>query len=212
LLLVVYELYVTGIYTHAEQHKLEKQIATTWVPPVSASTAPAPVKLTTAPVETTPPVGDPVAILHIPRLGESWKWVVVEGVDTDQLARGPGHYPGTALPGGIGNFVVSGHRTTHGAPFFNTDSLKDGDPIVVETAQAWYVYRVTGQDVVAPTAVGVVLPVPNQPGVTPTQQLLTFTTCNPRYSASQRLVIHGVLSEIDSKAGAPPDALRSGGA
>jgi len=209
LLLVVYELYVTGIYTHAEQHKLQKQIAATWAPPSDAPPAPSVIPIS-PPTETAPDVGQPAAVIYAPRLGASWKWVVVEGVEDSQLAKGPGHYPGTALPGQLGNFVISGHRTTHGAPFFNTDQLQDGDAVVIETAQAWYVYRVTGHDVVSPTTVGVVLPVPDQPSATPTQHLLTLTTCNPRYSASQRLIIHGVLAETDSKAGAPPTALTGG--
>jgi sortase A len=203
LLLVVYELYITGIYTHAEQHKLEKTITATWKPPVVAPAAPE-LK------ETVQPVGQPVAVLHAPRLGADWKWVVVEGVGTSQLAKGPGHYPGTALPGQVGNLVISGHRTTHGAPFFHTDSLQAGDDVIVETPLAWYVYKVTGNEVVKPTDVAVVLPVPRQPGVAPTQKLLTLTTCNPRYSASQRLIIHGVLAGTYPKSGsgAPPPAVQ----
>ena len=103
LLLVVYELYVTGIYTHAEQHKLEKTITATWKPPAAAPAAPVVPDLT----ETVQPDGQPVAILHAPRLGANWKWVVVEGVDTSDLAKGPGHYPKTALPGQVGNLVIS---------------------------------------------------------------------------------------------------------
>jgi sortase A len=204
LLLVVYELYVTGIYTHAEQHKLEKTIAATWKPPPATTPVVPDLK------ETVQPVGQPVAILHAPRLGVDWKWVVVEGVGTSQLAKGPGHYPGTALPGQVGNLVISGHRTTHGAPFFHTDSLQPGDDVIVETSLAWYVYQVTGNEVVKPSDVAVVLPVPRQPGATPTQKLLTLTTCNPRYSASQRLIIHGILAKTYPKTGPPPPDLQTG--
>jgi sortase A len=205
LLLVVYELWITGIFTHREQHKLEKQLQKAW----SAPAAPAAPGTAAKPV-TVPPFGSGVAILHAARLGANWKWVVVEGVGTNDLAKGPGHYPGTALPGGVGNFVVSGHRTTHGAPFFNTDKLKDGDAVVVETATEWYVYKVTGETSVDPSDVGVVLPVPNDPGAKPTQKLLTFTTCNPKYSASHRLIIHGVLAEQEPKSQGQPAALTTG--
>ena len=106
--------------------------------------------------------------------------------------------------------MVSGHRTTHGAPFFHTDALKAGDAVVVETQNDWYVYDVTGETVVSPHDVGVVLPVPGKPGVVPTQHLLTFTTCNPRYSASQRLIVHGLLAGTYPKSGPAPAALTTG--
>ena len=57
------------------------------------------------------PLGETVAKLSIPRLDA--QLYVVEGVDQADLRRGPGHMPGTALPGGNGNCVVAGHRDTH---------------------------------------------------------------------------------------------------
>ena len=69
--------------------------------------------------------------------------MVVEGVGDDDLARGPGHFPGTALPGEVGNFAVAGHRATHGEPFAHLDKLEEGDPVVVETVDGWLVYDVT---------------------------------------------------------------------
>ena len=81
-------------------------------------------------------IGDGVAVLRIPRFGPGYAWVVVEGIDLDNLARGPGHYPQTALPGEIGNFAVAGHRATHGEPFAQFEALELGDAVVVETADA----------------------------------------------------------------------------
>ena len=106
--------------------------------------------------------------------------------------------------------MVSGHRTTHGAPFFNTDKLTAGDAIIVETKDTWYVYRVTGEDVVDPSDIGVVLPVPGRPGERPTQKLLTFTTCDPKYSASHRRIVHGVLAQTEPKSQGEPAALTTG--
>ncbi len=79
--------------------------------------------------------GDGVAILHIPALGKKWQWVVVEGVGNEDLALGPGHFPGTAQPGEIGNFAVAGHRATHGEPFAHLDKLKEATDRV-ETPKA----------------------------------------------------------------------------
>ncbi len=126
-----------------------------------------------------PAVGDPVGVLVIPKLGLDQ--VMVEGVDASQLAAGPGHYPATALPGQAGNAAAAGHRTTHGAPFYGLDRLHPGDPIQVTTLQGRFTYRVARSAVVAPSD-GAVL----DPSPTPE---LTLTTCNPKYSAAQRLVV-----------------------
>ena len=123
------------------------------------------------------------------------------------LKTGPGHMPGTAMPGQLGNLVVSGHRTTYGAPFSRLDELEVGDPVVVETRDAWFTYTVTGSEIVAPSAVEVAYPVPGQAGATPTRRLMTLTTCHPRYSARQRLIVSAELSATDAKTGPPPAAL-----
>ena len=131
-----------------------------------------------------PAVGEPVAIIAIPRIGLDQ--VVVEGVGAPQLAVGPGHYPGTALPGQPGNSGIAGHRTTHGAPFNALAELVPGDPVVLTTLQGTFTYRVTRSLVVAPDDVAVLRP-------TAVPQL-TLTTCNPKYSAAQRLVVEARLT------------------
>lgn len=204
LLFVVYELWITGIFTARDQQALSSQLTRRWEAPHHIVSAGA------GPVVSPVPAGQALAVLRIPVLGARWRWVVDEGVAPADLAKGPGHYPGTALPGGVGNFVVSGHRTTHGAPFYNADRLHPGDAIVVETRDAWFVYRVTGESVVPPTDLAVILPVPNRPGATPTDRLLTFTTCNPRFSASQRLIVHGTLATVQLKSQGTPAALTTG--
>ncbi len=66
-------------------------------------------------------------------------------VPTDsELTKGPAHYGGTQLPGEVGNFAMAGHRVGKGEPFLNLDKLKAGDPVIVETATTWFVYRVVG--------------------------------------------------------------------
>ena len=149
--------------------------------------------------------GDAIGIIRIPRLGAHYGFAIVEGVSTDDLKKGPGHYPGTANPGGVGNFVISGHRTTYLAPFNGLGDMVIGDAIVIETRDTYYTYRVTKTASVLPTDVNVVLPVPGQPRAKPTQALITLTTCNPKYSASHRLIISGLLeSALPKSAGLPP--------
>ena len=126
-----------------------------------------------------PVTGDPVGELVIPRI--SLDQVIVEGVQTTQLSLGPGHYPDTALPGQRGNAAVAGHRTTHGAPFSALADLVPGDAIVVTTVQGQFIYRVNRSEVVSPDDRSVLAPTANSQ--------LTLTTCTPKYSAAQRLIV-----------------------
>ncbi|MBW3606446.1 MAG: sortase [Actinobacteria bacterium] len=115
---------------------------------------------------------------------------VGEGIAQAQIDRGPSHYPASALPGHDGNFAVAGHRTMHGAPFGDLDEVRHGDEVLVtDRAGRQFLYRVAEQRIVSPTDTWVVDPDPLGRG-TPT---LTFTTCHPRYSARQRLVVWAEL-------------------
>ncbi|HET7405690.1 MAG TPA: class E sortase [Mycobacteriales bacterium] len=197
LLFVAYELWFTGFYTAQQQHDLRNQLQHEWALPVPRS----------GPGIQEVALGQGVAILRIPRLGSDYVKVVVEGVNHDDLKKGPGHYPGTAMPGQIGNFVVSGHRTTYGAPFNRLDELQVNDAIVVETRTMWFTYHVTSKEVVLPTDIDVIAPVPDHPGQKPTKAYLTFTTCHPKYSASHRLIVHGILVDAKPKVDGLPVAL-----
>lgn len=207
LLFCVYELKVTSLYTAQQQTELEKRLTRTWASAPATPSRPG----QPAPPPVVPALGSAFARIYLPTLGRS-EHVVVEGVGKADLKRGPGHYPGTAAPGAIGNVVISGHRTTYGAPFNRLDELHVGDPIVVETKDFFYTYLVTGLTIVQPTALGETDPVPNRPGVTPTQRILTLTTCNPKYSAKTRLVVRGLLQTPTAKlGGALPPALVAAG-
>ena len=187
LLFIPYLLWGTGLITARAQDDLRQQFlatqrshhAGTAVTPPRTPTSPP----TVAPTVPAPAPGGPVGILSIPKL--SLSMMVVEGTAAAQLRAGPGHYPGTPLPGQAGNAAIAGHRTTYLHPFYDLDKLVPGDTIDVLTGQGWFVYRVTGSQAVDPTDVAVVAPTP-----TP---VLTLTTCNPRYSATQRLVVQAAL-------------------
>ena len=92
----------------------------------------------TAPKTAAPAEGEPIGDIRIPVIGINQ--VVVEGTNTTDLRKGPGHYIGTPLPGQAGNAAIAGHRTTYGHPFYNLDSVKVGDPIVLTTLQGIFVY------------------------------------------------------------------------
>jgi sortase A len=222
LLFVVYEVWVTDLLTAQRQGELSDELQEQWDDP----TVVAPGTFAGGPIEVA--VGDPFAVVHIPRLGADYSRVVVEGTGTGELTDGPGHYVDTAMPGEQGNFSVAGHRVGRGSPFLDLDQMRPGDPIIVETAEGWFVYRVLGdpasgdfaspsgipgQQVVSPAEVDVIAPTPDgPPDAVATGAYLTLTTCHPKYSARQRLIVHAELADAQSKADLPdgPDALREG--
>ena len=126
-----------------------------------------------------PQAGEGIAQIRIPSIGLTK--TIVEGVGVDELKKGPGHYPGTPLPGQAGNSSIAGHRTTYGSPFHNLDELVENDLIYVTTVQGSFVYRVVEQLIVKPKDVFVLNPTEDN--------RLTLTTCHPRWSARERLVI-----------------------
>jgi len=132
-----------------------------------------------------------VAILKIPKLG--LEKAVIEGVGVPELKKGPGHYPNTPMPGQPGNASIAGHRTTYGAPFFKLDELVQGDQILVTTRQGRFRYDVRESKVVRPDENSVL----DNTG----DDRLTLTTCNPRYSAAQRLI---VVAALQGEAAEPP--------
>jgi len=155
---------------------------------------------TTAPHTGDPAEGEPIGDIRIPVIGINQ--VVVEGTNTPDLRKGPGHYIGTPMPGQPGNAAVAGHRTTYGHPFYNLDGVKKGDPIVVTTLQGVFVYDTVSSEVVSPSDTKVIDDVP--------QNWRTLTTCNPRFSASTRLIVHAQLahSQLFPNSGLPPERAR----
>lgn len=156
--------------------------------------------------------GDAFAIVRIPRFGADFARPLYEGTTYSILQRGIGHYSETAMPGEVGNVSMAGHRTTYGKPFNQIATLKVGDVVLVETRKRYFVYRVTGSQIVEPTQVSVVFPVPDQPDVKPTERLLTMTSCHPEFSARQRYVVHAKLDASYSRqAGIPASVLEVNG-
>jgi sortase A len=159
--------------------------------PAPAAAAPGAPTTTLAP---PPPAveGDAVAVIRIPRIGVDK--AVVEGVSRADLRDGPGHYPSTPLPGQPGNAAIAGHRTTYGAPFYRLDQLAPGDVVSVTTRQGEFRYLVADSQVVDPS---------HTEALEPTlDNRLTLTTCHPRFSARERLVVTATLQ--GPAAPAPP--------
>lgn len=198
LLFVAYQLWGTGI-TEARhqaalrsqfQHELNRSRSTSTTTPSRASTSDGGDAATIGTAPAAPGDGQPIGEIDIPKIGLDK--VIVQGTSTDDLRLGPGHYVGTPFPGQPGNAAIAGHRTTYGAPFYNLNQLTVGDPIDVTTLQGHFVYHVVSSTVVLPTNNTVL-----DPTTVPT---LTLTTCNPRWSSSQRLVVQAVLTSSPAKA------------
>ncbi len=180
LLFVAWQLWGTAITQHHDQSALQKQ----FVAKVHHVDTKPPPGFTLVPASTRvvdPPQGTVMAQLEIPKIALSQ--YVVSGTDTDDLDKGPGHYLGTAMPGQAGNVVIAGHRTTHGAPFNRLAELAVGDPIYLTTTggqRLTYIVSATPFPV-SPVDVTVL----NNFG----DDRLTLTTCNPEFSARQRLIV-----------------------
>jgi sortase A len=197
LLFVAYQLWGTGIAEARSQDALRSDFLDLVQVPVTTTPRGTETTPTTGqPAPAPTPTGDAVAIIRIPRL--DLEKAVVEGVSVADLKKGPGHYPTTPLPGQPGNAAIAGHRTTYGAPFFRLDEVGPGDDVFVATRQGEFRYRVSASRVVNPNQSEVLDPTDDN--------RLTLTTCHPRFSAKQRLVVVASLVNDPAPATPPPPA------
>ena len=158
--------FATNMWTDRIQERLDNQIASP--------------ELQQAYKDRKIETGDSLTRIKIPALGVDT--VVVEGITPSALRAGAGHYPQTPMPCESGNVSIAGHRTTYGRPFGNVDQLKPGDTIELTTPIGGCVYQVAKDPyVVAPTEMSVLDPT--------AERSLTLTTCHPKGSAAQRLII-----------------------
>lgn len=215
LLFVVYELWVTNIFAAREQKRVHTQLETVWAkgqdPLVGKLALP-------GGAQARIPTGTGIANLYIPRLGKDYAFTIVEGTDDASLEKGPGHYNDTQLPGQVGNFAVAGHRVGKGEPFLNIDQLRPGDAIVVETKSSFAIYAVKGdpasgdlsvrgadgvpgREIVDPSHTEVIQPVPDHPAAKATEALMTMTTCEPKFTANQRMIVFSKLVRTVARTG-----------
>ena len=216
---VVYQLWGTGLQTAAAQRDLDARfsaliaetpevsiadppattaVASTTTVATAASTTTVVENSTTTttvapavwPADAGIEIGDPIARIEMPALGTDH--IVVAGVGVDELQQGPGHFPDTPLPGQFGNAAIAGHRTTYGQPFHDVDRLSEGDDIVITTPAGRFVYLVTGTRIVEPTDYYVVAT------DDPTTAVLTLTSCHPKWSAAQRIIVSATLDPTRS--------------
>ena len=167
----------TGLETGRAQQELRSDIVDTWDP---GARPPQPGE------EPEPAVpGGAYAIIQIPSVAIDF--VVVQGTDHEDLKLGPGHYTGTADPwDGSGRVGIAGHRTTYQAPFNDLGEVRVGDTVTLFTAYGRYDYEVTRTFVIPSEGSGYVLDQTQRP-------TLVLTTCHPKYSSAQRLIVEADL-------------------
>lgn len=147
--------------------------------------------------------GDPLTRIVMPRIGVSA--VVVNGTSPSALRAGAGHYPNTPLPGELGNVGIAGHRTTYGKPFNRVDELMVGDLVHLETPLAVHTYKVVPPPAGVPTPCGgghgCWITVPGDWGVVAPMEgrFLTLTSCHPKGSARQRIIVRAELVETQAR-------------
>ena len=134
-----------------------------------------------------------IATLAVPRLGLGAD--VQEGITLAAINRGPAHWPGTALPGQLGNVVIAGHRTIHTKPFAHLDQLQVGDPVVMTTPTGSFTYTVRGTVIVPSEAIDI--------AAQSYAHTATLFACHPPGSTRQRIVAKLALLGPD---GQPVDA------
>ena len=191
LLFISYLIWGTALRAESAQRQLSNELNQEW--------RQAPARGDAAEVQGPSPeqfdvaTGQPFAFITIPAFGPHWRFTLIQGTALAQLDLSPGHVPGTQWPGQVGNFAVAGHRVTAGNPFWSLPSLRTGDLVDIQTQLNDYTYRITGQQRVLPTDLGVLDPVPSHPAQHPTQRLITLITCDPAWTGTHRVVVTGVL-------------------
>ena len=178
--------------------------------------------------ETPPPVpadyGDPVvdqaeyangdafAVMYVPRFGADSQRNIAQGYGLDVLNSfdlGVGHYPQTQMPGEVGNFAIAAHRSAYGGGMHEIEQLQVHDAIYIQTKDGWYTYRFRDFEYVTPDTVNVLAAVPHHPELTPTDRIVTLTSCNPLYSTAERIIAYGVLESWQPASAGPPVEIAS---
>jgi sortase A len=206
LLFLGWQIWINDIIEGAAQDSQAQQLSQSWKQSAPASTGTG--KGTTAQpvVAVAPGNAQKFGILYVPRFGATWERPIAQGVGvSDVLDKiGVGHYPGSVMPGAVGNFAIAAHRHAYGGGFENLHTLHVGDHVYIGTKDGWYEYTFRDIQYVQPTQVNVLQPVPMEPGVQPVDRLITMTTCNPFFSTAERMIAYGVFDKFYPYAGGPP--------
>jgi sortase A len=212
-LFLAWQLWWNDAVMAASQSRAAESISQGWTEDVAPDPDPAPAAeegYGDPVVATAPGNADAFAVLYVPRFGAEYRRTIAEGTGTDVLNSpdlGIGHYPGTQMPGEVGNFAIASHRSANGGGMHLINELQLGDAIYVQTADGYYTYRFRDFEYVPPSAIEAIAPVPHDPDATAVDRLITLTTCNPLLSTAERIIAYGVLESWQPTAAGPPAEL-----
>lgn len=206
---VVSSLWFSNIKADIAQHEAVKNFNQKLIAPSTADLPDAPKKPDHGVplVGTLPKYFETFGVVYIPRFGSDFSAPLVQGTGLDVLdTLGLGHYDDTAMPGQVGNFAIAGHRQTHGAVLDKIHLLEPGDNIYVQTKDGFYTYVFRNADIVLPSAGSVLDPVPMDPLASPTERILTMTSCNPQFGSQERIIAYSTMESWQPlSAGAPTE-------
>ncbi|MCW2289355.1 sortase A [Leucobacter luti] len=204
---IVWQPWHTGVTVTAKQTDLSAQTSAQWDAEAQ------PLQTEGVPVTAVPEKSEVFATLHAPafgttyanRIGETTDWWTVLNLDE----KGIGHYETTQMPGEPGNFALAGHRS---GPLINSFrevmNLRVGDPLFIETADGWYTYRFRSIEYVLPTETDVLNPFPRLEGQPGVDQIMTLTTCHPKWAGSdERAIAYSVFEGFQPRSDGPPAEL-----
>jgi sortase A len=189
---------VSAVYAHMQQNALEDDLSELEQAPLAPAEQraleriPDPERKLTfraRALQRRLDAGDAMGRILMPSIGVSE--VFVEGTGAGDLRKGPGHYPGTPLPGEHGTVAIAGHRTTYGAPFRNVDELERNDRIELRMPYGRFTYRVERTRIVPPTETSVIDRVDHD--------RLVLSACHPLYSAAKRIIVFARLETAEAR-------------
>ncbi|WUV81303.1 class E sortase [Streptomyces sp. NBC_01476] len=191
-LFVAYSLWWTNVVADRHEKQAGDKVRQQWAQSGSGS----------AGGDTAPrglDIKDGIGFLHVPAMGKNYEVLVKKGTSTDVLNEGVAGYYTDPTPSAMpwdnsGNFTLAAHRDGHGAKFHNINKIKNGDPIVFESKDTWYVYKVYKVlDQTSKYNVAVTDQVPKESGKTKPGRYITLTTCTPVYTSRYRYIVWGEL-------------------
>jgi sortase A len=201
--------WVVGIHQQqvaAEQSRQLTQQLQAQAPQQSTPPVAAPAGASTIPVMAEPAnIADTIGVIYVPRLGDDWRRILRQSVDTERVLNsvtaGVGHYTGTAMPGGVGNFAIAAHDIGYGNSFLDLSKLRLGDKIYIQTSQGWYTYAFRNFQFVQPDAVDILNAIPTVSKAAASERIITLTTCYPAiFPPLERVAAYGTFVGYDSKA------------
>jgi LPXTG-site transpeptidase (sortase) family protein len=205
-LFVVYSLWWTNVIADRHARKAGAKVRQDWSQgPAGSGKGVTPRGLDTK---------DGIGFLHVPTMGRHYEVLVKKGTSTDVLNQGVAGYYTDPTPAAMpwdstGNFTLAAHRDGHGAKFHNINKIHTGDPVVFESKDTWYVYKVYKVlDQTSKYNVAVTDQVPKESGKTKPGRYITLTTCTPVYTSLYRYIVWGQLvrtQKVDAQRTPPPE-------